>query len=109
MYLYRQHIGYAICFLYYSTWQGKTYFLEDLYVRPTFRTSGVGRQIFTELAKAAKENKCRRLDFHVLGWNPAREFYKKLGAVDLTETEDWHYYRVTEDELDKIVESKDNK
>lgn len=77
--------------------------MEDLYVRPTARTSGVGRQMFREVSKAARANKCRRLDFHVLGWNPAREFYKKMGAIDLTETEDWHYYRVKEDQLDKLI------
>lgn len=40
-----------------------------------------------------------RLDFHVLAWNPARAFYGGKGAVDLTEQEEWRYYRLRGDAL----------
>ena len=60
--------------------------------------------MFCEVAAKAKEFKCKRLDFHVLGWNPARKFYDRMGATDLTEAEDWHYYRVEEQQIDKLVE-----
>ncbi|XP_017478867.1 PREDICTED: diamine acetyltransferase 2 [Rhagoletis zephyria] len=96
-------IGYCICFYSYSTWQGKTYFLEDVYVRPAYRGLGAGAYIFRAVAAKAKEYNCQRLDFHVLGWNPARKFYDRMGAIDLTETEEWHFYRVNAEQIEKLA------
>ncbi|XP_064554849.1 thialysine N-epsilon-acetyltransferase [Drosophila montana] len=96
-------IGYAICFNSYSTWQGRSLFLEDIYVRPTHRKQGAGARIFREVAAIAVKLGCRRLDFHVLSWNPAREFYDQLGATNLTETENWHLYRVEQQQLGKLA------
>ncbi|XP_061387629.1 thialysine N-epsilon-acetyltransferase [Musca vetustissima] len=95
-------IGYAICFFAYSTWKGKFYFLEDIYVKPAYRGIGAGARIFREVAAKAKEYKCKRVDFHVLSWNPASKFYQKLGAIDLTEVEQWHMYRLHEEQLDTL-------
>ncbi|XP_065354478.1 thialysine N-epsilon-acetyltransferase-like [Calliphora vicina] len=97
-------IGYAICFFGYSTWQGRTYFLEDIYVRPAYRGIGAGARIFCEVAAKANEFKCKRLDFHVLASNPATKFYKKLGAIDLTESEEWHYYRLNNEKIEKLIQ-----
>lgn len=99
-------IGYAICFFNYSTWKGKSYFLEDIYVRPAYRGLGAGARIFTEVAAKAHEYNCKRVDFHVLAWNPASKFYKKLGAVDLTEAEEWHFYRLHEKEIENLVKKE---
>ncbi|XP_073825137.1 thialysine N-epsilon-acetyltransferase [Musca autumnalis] len=93
-------IGYAICFFSYSTWQGKSYFLEDIYVKPAYRGIGAGGRMFREVAAKAKEFGCKRVDFHVLSWNPASKFYQKMGATDLTEAEQWHFYRLQEQQLD---------
>ncbi|EDV92579.1 thialysine N-epsilon-acetyltransferase [Drosophila grimshawi] len=100
-------IGYAICFNSYSTWQGRSLFLEDLYVRPAYRKLGAGARIFREVAAMAVKLDCRRLDFHVLSWNPAREFYDHLGATDLTATENWHFYRVEQQQLVKLAKELD--
>lgn len=53
--------------------------------------------------QAAVENKCYQLDFIVLNWNPAQEFYKKRGACDLTVEEKWHRYRFSNDDLKKLA------
>ncbi|CAD6992030.1 diamine acetyltransferase 2 [Ceratitis capitata] len=95
-------IGYSICFYSYSTWQGKSYFLEDIYVRPTYRNIGAGAYLFKAVAAKAKEYNCKRMDFHVLGWNPARKFYNRMGAEDLTESEEWHFYRLHSEQLEKL-------
>lgn len=43
---------------------------------------------------------CSRTDFAVLGWNvPSIEFYKKKGAFDLTEKEDWHLFRMNKEQM----------
>lgn len=87
-------IGYAFYFFTYSTFLAKkTLYLEDVYVSADCRKSGVGKMFFNELKKAAKKNKCGRMEWHVLDWNVnAINFYKRLGAEHLN---DWLYFRVT--------------
>lgn len=72
-------------------------------MRPTHRKRGAGARIFREVSAIALKLECRRLDFHVLSWNPASEFYKSLGATDLTQSEDWHFYRVEQQQLSKLA------
>lgn len=95
-------IGYSIGFFTYSTWQGKAFFLEDIYVKPEFRNRGVGKKIFIENVKFANDQKCKRFDFHVLDWNPAKKFYEKLGAKNLTKAEGWEFYRLGHDEIVRL-------
>ncbi len=46
---------------------------------------------------------CVRVNFAVLGWNTrAAAFYKRLGASDLTVEEDWHFYRLEKDALERM-------
>lgn len=77
--------------------------MEDLYVKPDYRKQGVGRMLFHAVAKNAKETNCKRLELHVLDWNPAREFYEKLGGQNLTNAEGWHYCRFDEKAIDALV------
>lgn len=99
----RKLIGYTISFHSYSTWQGKTYFLEDIYVRPQYRKLGVGKSLFTENVKFALSQNCCRFDFHVLNWNPAKKFYESLGAQNLTASEGWEFFRLYEKEMNSLV------
>ncbi|XP_017140692.1 diamine acetyltransferase 2 [Drosophila miranda] len=96
-------IGYSICYKAYSTWQGRYFFVEDIYVKPEHRKRGAGKRIFLEVSARAVELNCPRLEFNVLEWNPARKFYESLGAVDLTAREGWHYYRVEQQQLSKLA------
>ncbi|CAD0252087.1 unnamed protein product [Spodoptera exigua] len=94
--------GYALYFPTYSTWEGRSMMLEDLYVRSSQRRLGVGQKLFEAVAKEASSTGCCRLDFHVLEWNPARSFYEHKGAVNLTNSEQWCYYRLTGEALKKF-------
>lgn len=94
-------MGYALYYTCYSTWLGKSVFLEDLYVQPAYRGNGIGKQLILAVAKIAYETS-GRLDFHVLSWNPAIEFYKSLGAVNLTTTEKWQLFRIDEEHLRQL-------
>ncbi|KAJ8960978.1 hypothetical protein NQ318_020282 [Aromia moschata] len=87
-------VGYALYYYSYSTWVGKSILLEDIYVQPAYRRNGIGRQLFMAVVKIAHDSKIRRMDFHVLSWNPAVDFYKRLGAVNLTVTDKWHIFRM---------------
>ncbi len=74
--------GYALFFDYYSSFHGPCIFLEDLFIRPQFRSKGIGQGFFAHLAKTAQQNGCYGIVLNVFDWNhPAVEFYKKLGAT----------------------------
>jgi GNAT superfamily N-acetyltransferase len=70
----------------FSTWLGQpTMYLEDLYVSEPARGQGVGRRLMTRLAAIAVERGWKRIDFQVLDWNPARDFYRRLGMTHISE------------------------
>jgi GNAT superfamily N-acetyltransferase len=88
-------VGFALYFFTFSTFKSRpTLYLEDLFVVPEERGRGVGRRLLVELARLAVERKCGRMEWSVLDWNPAREFYFKLGAVAMDE---WTVFRMTPD------------
>jgi len=74
-------IGTAIYFYTYSTWKGKTLYLEDIVVKEDYRRFGAGTMLFNELVSIAKKEKVKRMSWQVLDWNePAILFYKKINA-----------------------------
>jgi GNAT superfamily N-acetyltransferase len=76
--------GAALFHARFSTWLGRPgLFLEDLYVTEPARGRGVGRRLMARLAAIAVERGWARIDFHVVDWNPAREFYHRLGMGDV--------------------------
>jgi GNAT superfamily N-acetyltransferase len=80
-------VGFAFWFYAYSTWRGQpTLYLEDLFVRPTARGRGIGKEMMRFLARTAVEKGCGRFVWQVLDWNrPSIEFYESLGAEVLRE------------------------
>jgi GNAT superfamily N-acetyltransferase len=76
--------GYAFFFDSYSTFQGRSLFLEDLFVRPEFRKNKIGRALFFRVAAIAIQENCFGIMLHVLDWNElAIQFYKKMDATFL--------------------------
>ncbi|KAH9514660.1 Diamine acetyltransferase 2 [Bulinus truncatus] len=99
-----QLIGYALYFSIYSTWEGASLHLEDLYVTPAFRGRGIGTQMWKKVTEHGLEMGCNRLHLAVLGWNTkARELYKRHGCIDLTEAEGWHLLRMTRETMKNFV------
>lgn len=90
--------GFALFFHNFSTFEGKPgVYLEDLFVRPEARGSGLGKALLKRLAQIAVERDCARLEWWVLDWNePAIQFYQKLGAKPMDE---WTTFRVDGDAL----------
>jgi len=86
--------GFALYFLNFSTWEGvHGIYLEDLYVRPELRGSGLGRALLTELARLAVAAGYARVDWSVLDWNePSIAFYRALGAIAQDE---WTGFRLS--------------
>jgi hypothetical protein len=95
-------VGYALFFHNYSTFLGRRgLYLEDLYVQPTQRGSGLGTSMLRRLAALAVERQCGRFEWSVLDWNqPAIDFYEKLGATVLP---DWRIVRVTDEALERLA------
>lgn len=76
-----QPAGYALFFPYFSTWTGRGMFLEDLFVRETFRNRGIGKVLLAEVARVALDEQCYGIHWEVLDWNEkAIGLYKALGA-----------------------------
>lgn len=85
--------AFALFFHNFSTFEGRPgIYLEDLFVRPEARGSGLGKTLLAHLAALAVERDCARLEWSVLDWNaPAIGFYQKLGARLM---DDWTVMRL---------------
>jgi GNAT superfamily N-acetyltransferase len=95
--------GFAVYFQNYSTFVGKAgLYIEDLYVRPQFRGRGIGRALFAHCAGVARARDLGRIEWAVLDWNPAREFYEHFGARPMA---DWVLYRLTGEEMKKLSDA----
>lgn len=94
--------GFALFFHNFSTFEGRPgIYLEDLFVRPAARGSGLGKALLAELARLAVERDCARLEWSVLDWNePSIGFYKALGAKPMDE---WTVFRVDGAALDALA------
>ena len=87
-------IGYAFYFYSYSTFLARpTLYLEDIFISENYRGYGIGKKLFLNLVKIAKQKKCGRVEWLVLDWNKtAIDFYKKLGSKEMKE---WKFFRLT--------------
>jgi len=76
-----QIVGFALWYVRYSTWKGQRLYLEDIYVEPEMRGSGVGAMLFGRLIEEAKEQGFQGMNWQALDWNePALNFYRKYEA-----------------------------
>ena len=95
-------VGFALFFHNYSTFLAQPgLYLEDLFVVPERRGSGVGRALLERLAQIAVDRGCGRLEWAVLDWNvDAIRFYERLGAHP---NSDWTVYRLTGEPLQRLA------
>lgn len=91
-------VGMALWFRTYSTWTGAPgIYLEDLFVEPGHRGSGLGKAFLVALSRIALARGYQRVEWVVLDWNkPSIDFYEALGARPMKE---WHTYRLTGEAL----------
>jgi GNAT superfamily N-acetyltransferase len=94
--------GFALYFHNFSTFLGKSgLYLEDLFVRPAYRSRSVGKSLLAHLAKLAVERGCGRFEWAVLDWNaPARRFYESLGA---RANAGWINYRISGEAMQRLA------
>jgi len=97
-----QIVGMAIWYVTFSTWLGRGgIWLEDLFVSPEHRGSGLGKSMLATLAALCAERGYGRLEWWVLRWNtPAIGFYDSIGGQPM---DDWLTYRLDGPELDALA------
>jgi GNAT superfamily N-acetyltransferase len=95
--------GYALFFRSFSTFLMRPgIYLEDLFVRPTFRKQGVGLALLRHLARHAVERGYARVEWSVLKWNQlAIDFYDRIGAKPL---DGWTTFRLSGVALDSLAD-----
>lgn len=91
-------VAFALFFTNFSTFLAKPgLYLEDLYVRPAQRGTGLGKALLEHLGRLAAERGCGRFEWSVLDWNErAIRFYEGLGATVMP---DWRICRITGERL----------
>ena len=96
--------GFALFFHNFSTFEGRPgLYLEDLFVRPEARGSGLGKALLAHLAQLCVDRDCARLEWSVLDWNtPAIGFYQNLGAKL---TDEWTVMRVDDGALTALADT----
>jgi GNAT superfamily N-acetyltransferase len=95
-------VGFALWFLNFSTWRGAPgIYLEDLFVLPSYRGTGLGRALLGQLAQECVAQGFARLEWAVLDWNePSIGFYRSLGAVSQDE---WTVFRLDGASLEALA------
>lgn len=95
-------VGFALFFTNFSTFLCRPgLYLEDLFVLPEHRGSGIGKALLRALGRLAVERGCGRFEWSVLDWNePAIRFYEAMGASVLP---DWRICRVSGDTLQRFA------
>jgi len=74
--------GFASFYFVYNSWSGKGLYLDDLYVKASFRKHGIGKLLLETIVLLAKEEQCKKIRWQVSKWNSnAIDFYKKMRAV----------------------------
>jgi len=94
--------GFILWFHTFSTFRGRHgIWIEDLYVRESFRGKGLGSAMLSRIARRCVEEKLGRLEWSVLGWNAdAIRFYTSAGARLMSE---WTICRLDGDDLTKFA------
>ena len=97
--------GFALFFQAFSTFEGKPgIWLEDLFVEPHARGSGLGRALLSRLAGLVVERGGARLEWAVLDWNElGKGFYRSIGAGPVDGWERWRMEIAAIEELARGV------
>jgi ribosomal protein S18 acetylase RimI-like enzyme len=74
-------VGFALCYIRFSTWKGQRCYLEDIIVSEQYRGQKIGKQLMDAVLMDAQQKKYHGVTWQVLDWNTAAiQFYKKYEA-----------------------------
>ena len=94
-------VAFALYFTNFSTFLARPgLYLEDLFVQPSYRGSGIGQALLEHLGALAVQRGCGRFEWSVLDWNQnAIDFYQRMGATVMP---DWRICRISGDALQRF-------
>lgn len=97
-----QAVGMALYFYNFSTFLGRRgIYLEDVYIEPAHRGSGIGTRLFAHMAQKVLDMGGGRLNWWVLDDNaPAVAFYDRIGAEPQSE---WTVYKLEGETLRRVA------
>ena len=76
-----QLAGFALWYYRFSTWKGKRFYLEDLFIKDEYRGKGYGKVLMEACITEAKRTGSSGMMWQVLDWNtPAITFYERYGV-----------------------------
>lgn len=86
-------VGFALGAHTYSTFRARpSVWLEDLFVEPEQRGTGLGKRLLQAVIEMARQEGAGRVDWAVLDWNePSIRFYEAMGAQIMR---DWQICRI---------------
>ncbi len=98
-------VAFALVFTNFSTFLARPgLYLEDLYVRPAHRGSGLGKALLEHLGRLAADRGYGRFEWSVLDWNSqAIAVYEKFGATVMA---DWRICRISGERLAAFESAK---
>ncbi|KAI3816137.1 hypothetical protein L1987_15827 [Smallanthus sonchifolius] len=81
------------------------FYIQDLFVRKSYRRMGLGKMLLAVVARQAVEMGYGRVEWVVLDWNTnAIKFYEEMGAYVVKE---WMVYRLISDGLQAFAATND--
>ncbi len=105
-YLEEEPVGFALYYQTFATTTGRPgLHLDDLYVRPQFQGSGIGKKILGHLATLARDRGCARFEWWALEWNEkAIGFYESIGARNMQEL---RIFRLGQQDIQRVSDKLD--
>lgn len=95
-------VGTALFYYRFSTWKGRSLHLEDLIVKASERSKGIGEALYKKVMEFALEKGIKRVAWEVLDWNEgAIRFYERTGAQVMSE---WRVVHFTQDNIRNYLE-----
>lgn len=101
--------AFVVTYFSYSTWQNRVLTIADFWLDATLdepRQTDLVEQFRRKLFSVARDNNCKRINFHVKDLEHNQILLKclqKFGMVNLTRDEDWNFFQLGGDELNEFV------
>ena len=95
--------GFVLYHRAYSTWHGKAFYIEEIYVREEYRKRNVGTEILKEITRRALKEGVNKIRWCAFDWNKqAHQFYKKVGAKM---SDDWVSLNFERNAMESFIQS----
>ena len=93
-------IAFALYYFNYSPKNGRGCYLEDLYVKPEWRSFGIGTLLWRKVSDECLKSSASYLEWNCLDWNTsAIEFYLKNKAYNSSKLNNTHYIRIRRERI----------